>query len=128
MKNYGKNGSYFTTHINDKITGVEVSSGSLGLTLSHATGIALAAKVLKKKFKCIVILSDGELNEGSNWESFLFAPHHGLDNLICIVDYNKIQSFGRVSEILELEPLYEKFKSFNWDVFEINGHDISWKH
>lgn len=69
------------------------------------------------------MVSDGELDEGSNWESILFAPHHKLDNLILIVDYNKIQSLGNVSDILSLEPLKQKFEAFNWETYEINGHD-----
>lgn len=69
------------------------------------------------------MLSDGELNEGSNWEAILFAPHHGLDNLIAIVDYNKIQSLGSVSDVLELDPLAGKFHAFRWSVREVDGHD-----
>jgi transketolase len=70
-----------------------------------------------------VILSDGELDEGSNWEAILFAPQHRLDNLVAIVDFNKIQSFGTVSEVLELQPLAEKFRAFRWSVREVDGHD-----
>ena len=69
------------------------------------------------------MLSDGELDEGSNWEAILFAPHHRLDNLAAIVDYNKIQSLGSVKEVLDLHPLAEKFRAFNWAVKEIDGHD-----
>jgi transketolase len=69
------------------------------------------------------MLSDGELDEGSNWEAILFAPHHRLDNLVAIVDYNKIQSLGSVKEVLDLHPLAEKFRAFNWAVQEIDGHN-----
>lgn len=69
------------------------------------------------------MLSDGELDEGSNWEAILFAPQHRLDNLTLIVDYNKIQSLGRVSDVMELEPLADKFRAFRWSVREIDGHD-----
>ena len=123
LKTYSNDGSLFTTHISHKVNGVELSSGSLGLTLSVATGVALAAKLRNKNFKSFVILSDGELNEGSNWEPILFAPHHKLKNLIIIIDYNKIQSFGRVSEIIELNPLDDKFKSFGWETFVVDGHN-----
>ncbi len=123
LKTYSKDGSLFTTHISHKVNGVELSSGSLGLTLSVATGVALGAKLKNRNFKSFVILSDGELNEGSNWEPILFAPHHKLKNLIIIIDYNKIQSFGRVSEIIELNPLDDKFKSFGWETFIVDGHN-----
>jgi transketolase len=69
------------------------------------------------------MLSDGELDEGSNWEAILFAPHHRLDNLVAIVDYNKIQSLGSVKDVLDLHPLAEKFRAFNWSVKEIDGHN-----
>ena len=85
--------------------------------------IALASKRKRIDFKTIVLISDGELDEGSNWESILFAPHHKLDNLTLIVDYNKIQSMGNTDDILSLEPLKQKFEAFRWDVCEINGHD-----
>jgi transketolase len=123
LESYSKDGSLFTTHISHKVKGVEVSSGSLGLTLSVATGVAFAAKIKNKDFKSYVILSDGELNEGSNWEPILFAPHHNLNNLTIIIDYNKIQSFGRISEIIDLHPLKEKFDSFGWKTFVVDGHN-----
>jgi transketolase len=70
------------------------------------------------------LLSDGECDEGSNWEAILFAPHHNLENLVVIVDYNKIQSFGRISEVLELEPFAEKWRAFRWNTVEVDGHDL----
>ncbi len=69
------------------------------------------------------MLSDGELDEGSNWESILFAPQANLDNLIIIIDYNKIQSLGHVADVINLEPLREKFLAFNWDAYEVDGHN-----
>jgi transketolase len=71
-----------------------------------------------------VLLSDGECDEGSNWEAALFAPHHELDNLIVVIDYNKIQSFGSVAEVLSLDPLAEKWRAFGWAVSEIDGHNV----
>ena len=79
---------------------------------------------MNKKNKVFVILGDGEINEGSNWEAALSAAKHKLDNLHVIIDYNKIQSYGFTKEVLDLEPLRDKWESFNFDVSEINGHDV----
>jgi transketolase len=105
------------------VPGVEVSSGSLGHGLSLGCGMALAGKHDGLDYRVFVLLSDGECDEGSTWEAALFAPHHGLDNLVAIVDYNKIQSFGRVRDVLNLDPLAAKWESFGWRVCEIDGHD-----
>ena len=123
LDTFGQNGSFFTTHVNHKIPGVELSTGSLGHGLSVATGVALAGKRNGANWKVYAILSDGELNEGSNWEPILFAPHHQLNNLVVIVDYNKIQSFGNVADVLNLHPLNQKFEAFGWNVIEIDGHN-----
>lgn len=106
------------------VPGIEVSTGSLGHGLSIAAGMSYFAKLEKKKHRIYAIISDGECDEGSTWEAILFAGHHKLHNLIVIVDYNKILSFGYTKEVLDLDPLSEKFKSFNWTVSEVNGHDI----
>ena len=105
------------------VPGVEFSTGSFGHGLSVASGFALAAKRKSLNFKSYVLLSDGELDEGSNWEAILFAPHHNLDNLTCIVDYNKLQSLTSVKETLNLEPLKDKITSFGWNVIDIDGHN-----
>jgi transketolase len=86
--------------------------------------VALAAKRENLPFRAFVLASDGELDEGSNWEAILFSPQHHLDNLVLLVDYNKIQSFGRTKDILDLDPLADKFKAFRWAVREIDGHDM----
>jgi transketolase len=86
--------------------------------------MALAARADGRSSKVFCLLSDGECDEGSTWEAVLFAPHHHLENLVVIVDYNKIQSFGRVSEVLELEPLAEKWRAFRWNTIEVDGHDL----
>lgn len=104
--------------------GIEISSGSLGHGLSIGAGIAMAAKFDQRNFRVFVFLGDGELDEGSNWESIMFAAHHKLDNLVAIVDYNKLQILGRTAEVLELEPLSDKWRSFGWGVKEIRGHDF----
>ena len=107
------------------VPGVEASTGSLGHGLSMGCGMALAAKRDNKNYRAFVLMSDGELDEGSCWEPILFAPHHKLDNLVAIVDYNKIQSFGRTKEVLDLEPLAAKWNSFGWAVKEIDGHNVN---
>jgi len=123
LATYGQDGSRLMSHISHKVPGVEFSTGSLGHGLSFACGKALAAKRRQFAWRVFALLSDGELDEGSNWEAILFAPHHRLDNLVAIVDYNKIQSLGTVTEVLDLHPLAEKFRTFGWAVKEIDGHD-----
>jgi len=106
------------------LPGVEVTTGSLGHGLSMGVGIALAGKHDKADYRVFVLLSDGECEEGSVWEAAIFASHHHLDNLVAIVDYNKMQALGPTERILSLEPFAEKWKSFNWEVKEIQGHNI----
>ncbi|QWE10882.1 transketolase [Polynucleobacter sp. es-EL-1] len=125
LENYGKDNSILMTHINHKVSGVEFSTGSLGHGLPFAVGKALAAKKNCKSWRTIALLSDGELDEGSNWEAFMFAAHHQLDNLIVIIDYNKLQSLATVANTLGLEPLVGKLESFGFLVREVNGHDLS---
>lgn len=111
------------THVG--VPGVEVSTGSLGHGLPIACGMALAGKRDECGYRVFAMLSDGECDEGSTWEAALFAGHHRLDNLIAIVDYNKIQSLGTVKEVLDLEPFAEKWRAFGWGVREIDGHDVA---
>jgi transketolase len=106
LASYAQDGSLFLSHTNHLIPGVEISAGSLGHALSVSCGLSMAAKRKNAEWKTYCLLSDGELDEGSNWEAILFAPQAKLDNLILIIDYNKIQSLGSVK-----------------DTFEINGHD-----
>jgi transketolase len=121
LETYCQDDSLLTGHINKDVPGIEVATGSLGHALPIACGMALAGK---GKYRVFVVLSDGELDEGSNWEAILFAGHHHLDNLVAIIDYNKIQSLGNTNEILNLEPLSTKFSAFNWSETEIDGHDL----
>ena len=123
LDTFTANGSYFTSHVNHKVPGIELSTGSLGHALGVACGVALAGKRKNAGSRVYVILSDGELDEGSNWEALLFAPHHQLTNLTVIVDYNKIQSFGSVEKVLNLEPLKDKFIAFGWNAIEVDGHN-----
>lgn len=123
LEKYAKDFSDMMSHISHKVAGVEFSTGSLGHGLPFGVGKALAAKVRGADWRTFVLLSDGEWGEGSNWEAALFASHHRLDNLVAIMDYNKLQSFGPVSETLGLEPLADKLKAFGWSVQEVDGHD-----
>ena len=122
LNQYYSNGSIFCGHISHKVSGVEVSSGSLGHGLSIGVGMALAAKKDFKKHRVFVLLSDGECDEGSVWEAVLFAAHHKLSNLIAIIDYNKIQSLAPIKDTIKLEPFRDKWISFGWDVKEVDGH------
>ncbi|HTM79288.1 MAG TPA: transketolase [Devosia sp.] len=110
-------------HVSHHVPGVEFSTGSLGHGLSLAAGIALAATLNGSQYRSFVILSDGECDEGSTWEAALFAGHWRLKNLIALVDYNKIQSFGRIADVLDLEPFADKWRAFGWDAIELDGHD-----
>ena len=119
-----QDGSELSGHVSHKgVPGVELSTGSLGHGLSVGTGMAYGAKLDGKGHRVFVLLSDGEMDEGSNWEAVLFAAHHGLDNLVAVVDYNKIQSLAPVSETIELEPFADKWRAFGWAVSETDGHD-----
>ena len=120
---YGQDHSVLMNHISHKVQGVEFSTGSLGHGLPFGTGKALAAKRSKLDWRTVVLLSDGELGEGSNWEAMMFAAHHQLDNLIAIIDYNKLQSLTTVDKTLRIEPLAEKARAFGWVVREVDGHD-----
>jgi transketolase len=124
LETFYQNGSHLPGHATYGVPGVEVSTGSLGHGLSIGCGMALAGKHDGKSYRVFTLLSDGECDEGSTWEAALFAPHHHLDNLVAIIDYNKIQSFGRVKEVLDLEPFTAKWQSCNWGVQEIDGHDV----
>lgn len=125
LESYCQNGGHLPGHATHKgIPGVEVSTGSLGHGLPLGIGMALAAKRDGKAHRVFVILSDGECDEGSNWEGALFAPHHKLDNLVVLVDYNKIQSLGNVKDVLDLDPLADKWRAFGWNTRELDGNDL----
>jgi transketolase len=119
-----QDGSIFSGHVSHKgVPGVELSTGSLGHGLPVASGMALAAKIDKKSHKIFVVMSDGELDEGSNWEAFMFASHHELNNLTAVIDRNKLQSMKTTEETLSLEPLRDKLIAFGWNVIEVDGHN-----
>ncbi len=126
LEGYEQNGGLLPGHSTRHcVPGVEVSAGSLGHGLSMAAGIAYAGKLEQKKFRVFAILSDGECDEGSTWEAALFAGHHGLDNLVIIVDYNKLQGYGFTKDVLNLEPFAAKWQAFGWQAREIDGHNFS---
>jgi transketolase len=123
LENYGKDGSHLMAHISHKIPGVEFSTGSLGHGLPFGVGKAKSLQMQGLHSRVVVLLSDGELDEGSNWEAMMFAAHHKLNHLIAIVDYNKLQSLTSIENTLGLEPLRAKFESFGWNCVEVQGHD-----
>ena len=104
------------------VPGIDMTTGSLGQGLSAACGMALAAKKDGKKHHVFCIIGDGESNEGQNWEAAMFASHQKLDNLVAITDYNGMQIDGTTGEILDLEPLTDKWAAFGWNVLEVEGH------
>ena len=108
-----------------KVPGIDFSSGSLGHALSVAAGMAIGGRRLDKDFTVFALLGDGEMQEGQVWEAALFAAHHGLGRLIAIVDRNGFQLDGRVDDVIGIEPLAEKWRAFNWDVHEVDGHDLT---
>lgn len=108
----------------NRLPGIEVSTGSLGQGLSMACGIAMALKLDKNPAHVFALLGDGELQEGNCWEAFMHAPHRGLNNLTAIIDRNHLQIDGTTEQIKDINPLDAKLKAFNWEVKEIDGHDI----
>ena len=124
LDTYYQDGGKLPGHLDkEAVPGIEFSFGSLGHGLSVGVGMALANKRMNNPGRVFVILSDGECNEGSVWEAAMFAPHHKLSNLTAVIDYNKIQSFGATNEVINQEPIFDKWKSFGWKVLEIDGHD-----
>ena len=107
-----------------KLPGVEASTGALGHGLPMAVGMALAAKIKKQGHRIVVIMGDGEINEGTVWEAAMSASKHQLNNLIAMIDYNKLQSYGLTKDVLDLEPLVDKWKAFGFEVIEVDGHNI----
>ncbi len=116
--------SHYIGHPTKKVKGVEQNTGALGHGLPICTGMAIAAKMDKKDYKVFTLMGDGELPEGSNWEAALSAAHYKLDNLCAIVDKNTLQITAPTSEVMNTDPLDEKWKAFGWAVKEVNGNDI----
>ena len=125
LKNFLSNNGTLGGHPDrNKKLGIDYCSGSLGHGISVGCGVAFSNLKKKKKNKVFVLIGDGECNEGMVWESFLFAGHHKLHNLFVVIDYNKLQGFGSTNNILNLSSLKKKVKSFNWNVYEADGHNI----
>ena len=123
LKTFGKNNTILMSHASHKVPGIEFSTGSLGHGLPYATGRALAEKINKTNNNIYVLISDGELNEGTTWESLLFASFHKLNNLFIIIDNNKLQSLDFVKNTLKIEPLKMKLESFGCRVVNVDGHN-----
>jgi len=126
LENYGSEGSIFGEHppAPMHLPGIEAATGSLGHGLSMGLGMAMAGRYRKLRYHTYVVLSDGECNEGSVWESAMMASAQGIKSLTAIVDYNKWQATGRSNEVTGLAPLVEKWAAFGWHVLEIDGHDF----
>jgi transketolase len=123
LEAYCADGGPLAGHVSHAVPGVELSTGSLGHGLPVGCGMALAARADHRPSRVWVLMSDGECDEGSNWEAALFAGVHRLGGLTAIVDYNRLQGFGRTAEVLDLEPLADKWRAFRWRVCEVDGHD-----
>ncbi len=117
--------STFSMHPDMKMKGVEMCTGALGHGLAIATGMALGARVQKKDFHAFVMLGDGELHEGSNWEAAMAASHYKLANLTVIVDFNKIAQSAPLKDLISVDPLADKWRAFGFEVKEIDGHNMS---
>jgi transketolase len=125
LATYAQNGGTLAEHpCPQGVPGVEVATGSLGHGLAVAAGTALARRLDARPGRVFVLLSDGECNEGSVWEAAMFAAGRNLDNLIALVDYNKLQAMGRSNEVTGLAPLADKWRAFGWATREIDGHDL----
>lgn len=125
LKTLRKLGSIYQGHPDRRFLPVlEASTGSLGQGLSIGIGMALAARLDGRDYRTYVLLGDGEIQEGQIWEAAMFAAFHKVDNLVAIVDYNKLQLDGFVKDIMDLEPLVDKWRGFGWHVMELDGHDI----
>jgi transketolase len=123
LASYGDDFSWLMNHISHKVEGVEFSTGSLGHGLPFGVGKALGARRLGRDWRTFVLLGDGEMDEGSNWEALMFAAHHRLDRLTAIIDCNNLQSLETVEATLSLEPLVDKLQSFGCAVSEVDGHN-----
>lgn len=123
LDTYCADGTSLGGHPEHPLPGVELSTGSLGHGLGFGAGVALGARMRGSRQRAFVLVSDAECNEGSTWEAVMFAAHHRLANLIAVVDANGQQALGSTADVMDLEPLVERFAAFGWDVHEVDGHD-----
>ncbi len=124
LDTFYQNGSRLAGHATTTVPGIEVSTGSLGHGLPIGLGMALAGRRDGRNHRVVVMLSDGECDEGTVWEAAMLAAHHRLSNLTVIIDYNKIQSLGAVEDVIRLEPFADKWAAFGWRVLEVDGHNL----
>lgn len=124
LKTFSQYGSRLIGHPNNKVPGVEMNTGALGHGLSVSVGMALAAKMDKRSHRVFTLMGDGELAEGSVWEAAMAASQYKLDNLIGIIDRNRLQITGKTVEVMDNEPLDKKWESFGWEVIQVDGHDL----
>jgi transketolase len=124
LDDFCTDGSLLVGHVSHMVEGVEFSTGSLGHGLSLALGVSIGKKLQGNLGECFCICSDGELNEGSTWEAIAFAGHSHVNNLTLLLDYNRIQSFGFTKDVLDYEPIAQKFQSFGWTSHVVDGHDL----
>ena len=126
LKTFRKVDSYLQGHPDMKgVPGVDMTSGSLGLGISAACGMALSAKVYNKDYRVYTVLGDGEIAEGQVWEAAMFAAHYKLDNLCAFVDFNGLQIDGAITDVMNSTPIDDKFAAFGWNVVVIDGHDFN---
>ena len=125
LETLGRHRSHYVGHPTRKVNGIEQNTGALGHGLAFSVGVALSARKEGADYRVYTLLGDGELAEGSNWESLLTATHYGLDNLTAIVDRNNLQLTGKTEDLCSLEPLVEKFEAFGWSVRTADGHDVA---
>jgi transketolase len=124
LESYAEAGGALGEHPSPELPGIEIAAGSLGHGLSLGLGMALAARIHARSYRVLVLMSDGECNEGSVWEAALLAPAQRLDRLAVVIDYNKWQATGRSNEVTSLYPLRAKWEAFGWSTREVDGHDI----
>ncbi len=125
LRTYCDNGSLLGVHPERELKGIDFSTGSLGHGLSMGAGSALAARLQGSSRRVFVLVSDAECNEGSLWEAVMFASHHGLANLVVIIDLNGQQALGYTDEVLSLTPMADRWRAFGWDTHTVNGHDVT---
>ena len=124
LDTYCGDASLLGVHPEHALPGVDFSTGSLGLGLSIGAGAALAARLQFASRRVFVLVSDAECNEGALWEAVMFAAHHRLANLVAIIDLNGQQALGHTEQVLNLSPLADRWRTFGWDVHEVDGHDV----
>ncbi len=125
LATYGTDGSRLEMSSLETTPGVEITGGSLGHGLGLASGMALGGRLARASFRVFNFLSDGELQEGATWEAAMFAAHHHLDRLVAIIDVNRTQADGALEDVLEVEPVVDKWRSFGWGTVEVDGNDLS---